>query len=81
MTKAIHMYLVEFFSVLWTALTDMEVLINSLVFMLGGFDTTATTLSWLFYELVANPEIQEKLATSIYEELKYVCRHFYTSLC
>ena len=52
-----------------SALTDVEVLINSLVFMLAGFDTTATTLSWLFYELAVNPEIQEKLATSIDKEL------------
>jgi len=37
--------------------------------MLAGFDTTATTLSWLFYELAVNPEIQEKLATSIDKEL------------
>lgn len=34
-------------------------------FIIAGRDTTACTLSWLFYELSVNPEIQEKL----YEEL------------
>ena len=34
-------------------------------FMIAGRDTTACTLTWLFYELSINPEVQDKL----YEEL------------
>ena len=36
-----------------------------LSFVIAGRDTTACTLSWLFYELSQNPEVQEAL----YEEL------------
>lgn len=42
-----------------------DVVIN---FILAGRDTTANTLSWLFYELMRRPDIQEKVR----EELRRV---------
>jgi len=38
------------------------------VFFLGGYDTTATTMSFAVYNLACNPETQEKL----YDEAKTV---------
>lgn len=46
-------------------LTDEEVMINSVMFLLGGYDTVATALSWLLYDLAINPEVQEKLVQEI----------------
>ena len=50
-------------------LTDEEVLVNSTVFMTAGYDTTAVALSWLTYELSLHPDIQEKLANEINEQV------------
>ena len=36
-----------------------------MIFMVAGYDTTATTLCWLAYDLALNPEIQEK----VFEEI------------
>eukprot|EP00924_Labyrinthula_sp_SR-Ha-C_P008209 maker-scaffold_11-snap-gene-6.4-mRNA-1 protein AED:0.32 eAED:0.32 QI:139/1/1/1/1/1/2/42/542 len=36
-----------------------------LSFIIAGRDTTACTLSWMFYELCKNPESQERLCTEI----------------
>ncbi|KAH3806441.1 hypothetical protein DPMN_134762, partial [Dreissena polymorpha] len=46
-----------------------EILINSIIFMLAGYDTTAAGISWVFYKLALNPEIQEKLANVIEDEI------------
>ncbi|XP_052227092.1 cytochrome P450 3A21-like isoform X9 [Dreissena polymorpha] len=50
-------------------LTDEEILINSIIFMLAGYDTTAAGISWVLYELALNPEIQEKLVNAINDEI------------
>ena len=42
-----------------------EVLAQGLLFFLAGYDTTATSIAFLLYNLALNPEIQEKL----YEEI------------
>ncbi|KAK7357405.1 hypothetical protein VNO80_16690 [Phaseolus coccineus] len=39
----------------------------SLSFILAGKDTTAITLSWFFYELCKNSDVQEKIAKEIRE--------------
>ena len=42
-----------------------EVLAQGLLFFLAGYDTTATSIAFLLYNLALNPEIQKKL----YEEI------------
>ena len=46
-------------------LTTDEVLAQSLLFFLAGYDTTANGLSFLMYNLALNPDIQEKLHEEI----------------
>ncbi|CAH1395149.1 unnamed protein product [Nezara viridula] len=47
---------------------DNTITSNSFVFLLAGYETTATTLGYVFYELSTNPEIQEK----VYKEVEGV---------
>ena len=46
-------------------LEEIDILASSLIFLLAGHETTASTLSYLFHELALNPECQQKL----YEEI------------
>jgi len=48
-------------------LTDEEIVAHSIVFLLAGYETTANTLAYTSYLLALNPEIQEKLQSSIDE--------------
>lgn len=50
-------------------LNDTEVLINSIIFMVAGYDTTATTLSWIIYDLAINTDCQDKLVQEIDTEI------------
>ena len=50
-------------------LTDNEVIAQSMVFLLAGYDTSSITLSLTVYHLAINPEIQER----VYEEVERVC--------
>ena len=49
-------------------LTENEILAQCFLFLIAGYETTATTLSFCSYELALHPEIQERL----YEEIKTV---------
>ncbi|CAG2119242.1 unnamed protein product [Medioppia subpectinata] len=42
-------------------LTTDEILAQCFLFFVGGFETTATTLSYCVYELALNPDIQDRL--------------------
>jgi cytochrome P450 len=53
-------------------ITKTTVLSQAMVFLLAGFETTATTLTVLSYRLAKNPEIQDKL---IEEVDAYLDRH------
>jgi len=46
-------------------LSKDEIIANGILFYLAGYETTASTLNWLFYELAMNPEHQQKC----YEEI------------
>ena len=46
-------------------LTDDEIVINALTFVLGGYETTAAALSFTSYLLALHPDIQEKLQAEI----------------
>ena len=49
-------------------LTDDEMIAQAFVFFIAGYETIATTLSYISYELALNQDIQDKL----YEEIKTV---------
>ena len=52
-------------SVIFAGLTSEGVIGQSVLFFLVGYDTTATSIAFLIYNLTVNPEIQERL----YEEI------------
>ena len=46
-------------------LTDEEVVAQSVIFLLAGFDTSSNTLAFTLYHLVLNPDVQDKLRSEI----------------
>ena len=46
-------------------LSDDELVAQSFVFLLAGYETTATTLSFVSYLLALNPDVQDKLIDEI----------------
>lgn len=51
-------------------ITDTVIAAQAFVFFAAGYETTATTLSYVFYELAMHPEIQEKVIDEIDRVLK-----------
>jgi cytochrome P450 family 3 subfamily A len=49
-------------------MTTMQIMSQSFLFLIAGYETTAVTLTWVAYMLALNPEEQEKC----YEEIKSV---------
>ena len=49
-------------------LSDDEVIAQAFVFFIAGYETTASTLSYISYELALNQDIQDRL----YEEIKAI---------
>jgi len=49
-----------------TKITEDDILATSFLFFIGGFETTASLLSFLFYSLAIDQECQQKL----FEEVK-----------
>ncbi|MCL4129700.1 UNVERIFIED_CONTAM: hypothetical protein GTU68_029859 [Idotea baltica] len=50
-------------------LTDKEIIANSWVFLLGGYETTASALAFTTYLLAKHPDVQEKLYEEISENM------------
>ncbi|KAL7829732.1 hypothetical protein AOLI_G00306170 [Acnodon oligacanthus] len=48
-------------------LTDHEILSQCSIFVLAGYETTSTTLTFLLYNLATNPDCQSKLVEEIEE--------------
>ena len=46
-------------------LTDAEVLAQSVVFLIAGYETSSTTLGFVAYFLATNPDVQAKLQKEI----------------
>ncbi|KAI4464094.1 cytochrome p450 [Holotrichia oblita] len=51
-------------------LTDLDITAQALVFFFAGFDSVATLMSFLAYELALNPDIQQKLQEEIDKTLQ-----------
>ncbi|CAH7275266.1 cytochrome P450 3A31 [Phodopus roborovskii] len=47
------------------ALSDMEILAQSIIFIFAGYDTTSSTLAFTLYLLATHPDIQKKLQEEI----------------
>nr|XP_048287762.1 cytochrome P450 3A6-like [Myodes glareolus] len=47
------------------ALSDMEIIAQSITFILAGHETTSTTLSFIMYTLATHPDVQKKLQNEI----------------
>ena len=46
-----------------------EIVHHAITFMIGGFHTSGTMMTWFFYNLGLHPEIQEKVRSEIQETL------------
>ncbi|XP_032514717.2 cytochrome P450 6B2-like [Danaus plexippus] len=46
-------------------ITDMVIAGNAFIIFLGGFETTSSTLAFLFLELAAQPDVQEQMRAEI----------------
>ncbi|CAB3365211.1 Hypothetical predicted protein [Cloeon dipterum] len=51
-------------------LTDDDIVAQAVVFFIGGFETSATTLTFALMEIARNPEVQQKARDNIEEVLK-----------
>lgn len=52
------------------ALTDEVLIGQSILFLLAGFETSSTLLTFACYELAVHPEIQERARTEVREALE-----------
>ncbi|XP_058536589.1 cytochrome P450 3A6-like [Ochotona princeps] len=49
----------------YKALTDTELVAQSIMFLFGGYETTSNTLSFIMYLLATHPDVQQKLQQEI----------------
>ncbi|XP_078377058.1 cytochrome P450 3A8-like [Oculina patagonica] len=51
-------------------LSDDEIVAQSVIFLLAGYETSSNTLSFTLYHLAVNPDVQDKLRTEIKEAME-----------
>jgi cytochrome P450 family 3 subfamily A len=54
-------------------LNDKEILGQALIFLLAGYETTSVLMSFFFYVMATEAEIQEKVYNEIQQEIGDVC--------
>ena len=59
------MSLLVFFFFFFLALSDQELIAQSIIFIFAGYETTSNTLSFLLYILATHPDVQQKLQEEI----------------
>ncbi|XP_045397328.1 cytochrome P450 3A5-like [Lemur catta] len=47
------------------ALSDLELVAQSIIFIFGGYETTSSALSFIMYALATHPDVQQKLQEEI----------------
>uniref|UniRef100_A0A2I3SYU7 Cytochrome P450 3A n=1 Tax=Pan troglodytes TaxID=9598 RepID=A0A2I3SYU7_PANTR len=47
------------------ALSDLELVAQSIIFIFAGYETTSSVLSFIMYELATHPDVQQKLQEEI----------------
>lgn len=60
--------------------SDTDLIAQALLFFMAGFDTVATAMAFLLYELALNPDCQEKLYQEIKETSKNVEQFDYNTI-
>ncbi|XP_077880864.1 cytochrome P450 3A4 isoform X3 [Ictidomys tridecemlineatus] len=53
----------------YQGLSDLEIAAQSIIFILAGYHTTSTTLSFIMYLLATHPDVQKKLQQEVDETL------------
>ncbi|XP_063089583.1 cytochrome P450 3A15 isoform X1 [Cavia porcellus] len=66
-SKANKLFRFDFLSpfLLSTALSDVEILAQSIIFIFAGYETSSSTLSCIMYSLATHPDVQKKLQQEI----------------
>ncbi|KAG3259957.1 hypothetical protein H1C71_029636 [Ictidomys tridecemlineatus] len=59
------------------ALSDLELVAQSIIFIFAGYETTSSALSFLLYELATHPDVQTKLQQEIDAALPNKVRRWY----
>lgn len=59
------------------ALTDLEIVAQSITFILAGYETTSNTLSFIMYTLATHPDVQKKLQHEIDANLPNKVSRYY----
>ena len=54
------------------ALNDKEIFAQALIFLVAGYETTSALMSFFFYAMATEPDIQEKVYEEIRQELSDV---------